>query len=421
MIVDSTALPEQVVADVLRSAFDSAGQRCSALRLLCLQREIADPILTMLEGAMQELRVGNPADIATDVGPLIDEQARAGIDAHLRAMRPQLRCQSPLTAECERGVFVPPSLIEIASVSELKAEVFGPVLHVLRFDRRRLGALLDAINATGYGLTLGVASRIDATINEIIERARVGNVYVNRNMIGAVVGVQPFGGQGMSGTGPKAGGPLYLQRLLRQAPAPRWYTEQRARVPQHLRQLIAWLGAAPDDNLALTLQQRSELLAQAERYADTTMLGVGTALSGYVGESNELRLRPRGVLRATARSAAALLAQLAAALATGNTLSVDQSELAAALRAALPEALRATLAEQALHYEAVLVDASEAQLHPQWLRQLCQQLAAAEGAIVQVVVANEDYALERLMVEQSVSINTAAVGGDTRLLALDDG
>jgi RHH-type transcriptional regulator, proline utilization regulon repressor / proline dehydrogenase / delta 1-pyrroline-5-carboxylate dehydrogenase len=425
MIVDSTALPEQVVGDVLRSAFDSAGQRCSALRLLCLQREVAEPILAMLEGAMQELRVGNPADIATDVGPLIDEPARAGIDAHLRAMRAQLRCQSPLTAECGRGVFVPPTLIEITAVSELSGEVFGPVLHVLRFDRRRLGALLDAINATGYGLTLGVASRIDATIDEIVERARVGNVYVNRNMIGAVVGVQPFGGQGLSGTGPKAGGPLYLHRLLRQAPAPRWHADQQLyipwqlRSPWQLRHFIAWLREVKDSTVPLTTEQRSELVAQAERYADTTLLGARMTLSGYVGESNELRLRPRGVLRATARSAPALLAQLAAALATGNTLSADQPELAAALRAALPGPLRAMLPEQALRPEAALVDAAEARLHPQWLRQLCQQLAAADGAIVQVVVANEDYALERLLVEQSVSINTAAVGGDTRLLALD--
>jgi RHH-type proline utilization regulon transcriptional repressor/proline dehydrogenase/delta 1-pyrroline-5-carboxylate dehydrogenase len=374
---------------------------------------------------MQELRVGNPADIATDVGPLIDEQARAGIDAHLRAMRAQLRCQSPLSADCGRGVFVPPTLIEIAAVSELSGEVFGPVLHVLRFDRRRLGALLDAINATGYGLTLGVASRIDATIDEVIERARVGNVYVNRNMIGAVVGVQPFGGQGLSGTGPKAGGPLYLQRLLRQAPAPRWNADQQLyipwqlRVPWQLRHFIAWLREVHDSTVPLTVAQRSDLVAQAERYADTTLLGARTTLNGYVGESNELRLRPRGVLRGTAHSAAALLAQLAAALATGNTLSADDSELAAVVRAALPGPLRVTLPEQALHHEAVLVDAEEARLHPQWLYQLCEELAAAEGAIVQVVVANDDYALERLLVEQSVSINTAAVGGDTRLLALD--
>jgi RHH-type proline utilization regulon transcriptional repressor/proline dehydrogenase/delta 1-pyrroline-5-carboxylate dehydrogenase len=418
MIVDSTALPEQVVADVLRSAFDSAGQRCSALRLLCLQREIAEPILTMLEGAMRELRVGNPANMATDVGPLIDQSARARIDAYLQLMHAQLRCQSPLSDECARGVFVPPTLIEIQSVSELSGEVFGPVLHVLSFDRRRLGALVDAINATGYGLTLGIASRIEGTIDEVIERAQVGNIYVNRNMIGAVVGVQPFGGLGLSGTGPKAGGPLYLYRLLRQSPGPRWHGNQNARVPQPLRQFIGWLRDGK--NTLLSGQQHAELLAQAQRYADATLLDARIPLSGYVGESNQLRLRARGVLRASARSMGALLAQMAAALATGNTLMADDAGLAATLRDALPMALRGALRSGASHYEAVLVDAAEARLQPHWLRQLCQELAAADGPIRPVIVASEDYALERLLAEQSVSVNTAAVGGDTRLLALDD-
>jgi RHH-type proline utilization regulon transcriptional repressor/proline dehydrogenase/delta 1-pyrroline-5-carboxylate dehydrogenase len=423
MIVDSTALPEQVVGDVLRSAFDSAGQRCSALRLLCLQQEIAEPMLAMLEGAMRELRVGDPAHIATDVGPLIDEPARMRIDAHLRAMRSQLRCQSPLSAECVRGVFVAPTLIEIGSVSELTAEVFGPVLHVLRFDRRRLGALIDDINATGYGLTLGIASRIQGTIDQVIERAQVGNIYVNRNMIGAVVGVQPFGGHGLSGTGPKAGGPLYLYRLLRQSPRPRWHSGEPARAPPPLRQLRDWLRAgmeAPVSPPLLAPPQRAALLEQVERYADSTLLAARIELSGYVGESNELRLRPRGVLRATARTVSALLAQLAAALATGNTLLADEAELANTLRAALPLQLRATLLSHAPACQAVLVDAAEARLQPQWLAQLCQQLAAADGPIQPVVVANDDYALERLLLEQCVSINTAAVGGDTRLLALEE-
>jgi RHH-type proline utilization regulon transcriptional repressor/proline dehydrogenase/delta 1-pyrroline-5-carboxylate dehydrogenase len=309
-------------------------------------------------------------------------------------------------------------LIEIGSVSELSGEVFGPVLHVLRFERRELAQLVDAINATGYGLTLGIASRIEDTIAEIIERAQVGNVYVNRNMIGAVVGVQPFGGQGLSGTGPKAGGPLYLYRLLRRSPGPRWHADQSARVPDALRQLMAWLRE-PHDAL-LPAAQQADLLALAQRYADETLLAARIPLHGYVGESNELMLRPRGVLRATARSAGALLAQLAAALATGNRLVADDSELAAALRSALPASLRDWLPGSVPHYHAVLVDAAEARLHPQWLRQLCQELAARDGAIQPLIVANEDYALERLLVEQSVSINTAAVGGDTRLLALDD-
>jgi RHH-type proline utilization regulon transcriptional repressor/proline dehydrogenase/delta 1-pyrroline-5-carboxylate dehydrogenase len=416
--VDSTALPEQVVADVLRSAFDSAGQRCSALRLLCLQREIADPILTMLKGAMHELCVGNPMLLATDVGPLIDQQARAPIDQHLQAMRSGIVCQSPLSADCVRGVFVAPTLIEIASVGELSGEVFGPVLHVLRFERRGLAQLLDAINATGYGLTLGIASRIEDTVREIIARAQVGNIYVNRNMIGAVVGVQPFGGQGLSGTGPKAGGPLYLYRLLRRSPGPRWHADQSARVPESLRHLLAWLRE-PREGL-LTVAQQTELLEKAQRYADETLLAAHMPLHGYVGESNELTLRPRGVLRATARSAGALLEQLAAALATGNRLVADDAGLAASLRAALPATLHQWLPASVPHYHAVLVDAEEARLHPQWLRALCQELAAGEGAIQPLIVANDDYALERLLVEQSVSINTAAVGGDTQLLALDD-
>jgi RHH-type proline utilization regulon transcriptional repressor/proline dehydrogenase/delta 1-pyrroline-5-carboxylate dehydrogenase len=436
MIVDSTALPEQVVADVLRSAFDSAGQRCSALRLLCLQHEIAEPMLAMLEGAMHELRVGDPADIATDVGPLIDLAARSRIDAHLQALRSQQRCQSPLSPDCVRGVFVAPTLIEIGSVSELTGEVFGPVLHVLRFDRHRLDALVDAINATGYGLTLGIASRIESTIAAVIERAQAGNIYVNRNMIGAVVGVQPFGGQGLSGTGPKAGGPLYIHRLLRQSPGPRWPVGQQTRTaPPPLQQWIDWLGAgehappsapsplspAPMAPMPLTSDERAMLLAQAQRYADATLLEARIALHGYVGESNELRLRARGVLRGTAHSAAALLAQLAAALATGNTLLADQAPLAALLRAALPLTLCGSLLSAAPGYQAVLVDGLEAQRQPPWLLELCQELAAEDGAIQPVIVSNGesgDYALERLLVEQCVSVNTAAVGGDTRLLAL---
>ncbi|MGH8231726.1 MAG: bifunctional proline dehydrogenase/L-glutamate gamma-semialdehyde dehydrogenase PutA, partial [Steroidobacteraceae bacterium] len=420
MIVDSTALPEQVVADVLRSAFDSAGQRCSALRVLCLQREIADSTLSMLEGAMRELRVGDPADPATDVGPLIDAAARDQIAAHIGALSGRVRCQSPLSDECRRGVFLPPTLIEIDCIEQLSREVFGPVLHVLRFDRDRLGDLLDAINATGYGLTLGIETRIDETAREISARARVGNVYVNRSMIGAVVGVQPFGGRGLSGTGPKAGGPLYLQRLLRSAPAPRWHAGQRERVPGLLRQFIAWLRSDANGSTPLSVDERERLLAQALRYADVTMLGARIPLNCYVGESNELQLGARGVLRATAQSMAALLGQLAAAVASGNCLVADQESLAARLRALLPGELRSVLADTASRYDAVLVDGAEARLHPHWLRELSQQLAAAEGPIQALVIADEDYALERLLVEQSISNNTAAVGGDTRLLALDE-
>jgi RHH-type proline utilization regulon transcriptional repressor/proline dehydrogenase/delta 1-pyrroline-5-carboxylate dehydrogenase len=224
MIVDSSALAEQVVGDVVTSAFDSAGQRCSALRVLCLQEDVADRILEMLKGAMGELTLGNPDRLSTDVGPVIDEEARGNILRHIEAMRAKGRRVHQAdpgaadTPACRHGTFVPPTLIELDSIAELKREVFGPVLHVVRFPRTALDKLIDQINGTGYGLTLGIHTRIDETIAHIVDRAHVGNLYVNRNVVGAVVGVQPFGGEGLSGTGPKAGGPLYLHRLLSVCP-----------------------------------------------------------------------------------------------------------------------------------------------------------------------------------------------------------
>jgi len=215
MIVDSTALPEQVVRDVLASAFQSAGQRCSALRVLFVQADVADGLLRMLAGAMAELTVGDPALLSTDVGPVIDEAAREMLLAHAERMRREARliCAVPLPAGAEHGCFVAPQAFEIGHIDDIGGEKFGPILHVVRYPSEALDQVVDAINATGYGLTLGVHSRIQATADRIAARARVGNLYVNRNQIGAVVGVQPFGGEGLSGTGPKAGGPHYLHRF----------------------------------------------------------------------------------------------------------------------------------------------------------------------------------------------------------------
>lgn len=221
MLVDSSALPEQVVDAVVQSAFRSAGQRCSALRLLCVHEGIADGLLRMLAGAMQELRVGDAADWATDVGPVIDAEAEAGLRRHLERLEREARriAASPPPDPAAAGgrCFVAPVAFEIARVADLRQEVFGPVLHVVRWgpgtEAPDVDALLEQVNALGYGLTLGVQTRIDTRAEHIAQRARVGNVYVNRNMVGAVVGVQPFGGEGLSGTGPKAGGPLYLLRF----------------------------------------------------------------------------------------------------------------------------------------------------------------------------------------------------------------
>jgi RHH-type proline utilization regulon transcriptional repressor/proline dehydrogenase/delta 1-pyrroline-5-carboxylate dehydrogenase len=215
MIVDSTALPEQVCRDVLASAFDSAGQRCSALRVLYLQEDVADHMLEFILGAMDELSIGDPIRLDTDIGPVIDEAARDSLRSHAEKMTREAKLlrKLPLGPECANGVFFPPHVFEIASIDVLKREVFGPVLHVVRYAADRLDRVCDAINATGYGLTLGIHSRIEDTAKFVRDRVNVGNIYVNRNQIGAVVGVQPFGGEGLSGTGPKAGGPHYLVRF----------------------------------------------------------------------------------------------------------------------------------------------------------------------------------------------------------------
>jgi RHH-type proline utilization regulon transcriptional repressor/proline dehydrogenase/delta 1-pyrroline-5-carboxylate dehydrogenase len=215
MIVDSSALPEQVTRDVISSAFQSTGQRCSALRVLFLQDDIADGMIKMIAGAMEALKVGDPRDLATDVGPVIDAAAKKALDDHLAWLDKNAKrlCRLELPAEAKNGTFVAPAMYEIRSLSDLNRENFGPILHVVRFAAEDLGKVVDAINATGYGLTLGLQSRIDATRDFVEQRARVGNFYVNRNQIGAVVESQPFGGEGLSGTGPKAGGPHYVARF----------------------------------------------------------------------------------------------------------------------------------------------------------------------------------------------------------------
>ena len=213
MIVDATALPEQVADDVVMSAFRSAGQRCSALRLLCVQEDVADKMIDMIIGAARELRIGDPRQLSVHVGPVIDQAARARLDAHVAAMTKAGRVAYAGTLPETCGTYVAPHVIRLDRVSDLTAEHFGPILHVVRYRASDLDAVVDAIDATGYGLTLGIHSRIDAMIQRVIARLQTGNVYVNRNMIGAVVGVQPFGGSGLSGTGPKAGGPHYLARF----------------------------------------------------------------------------------------------------------------------------------------------------------------------------------------------------------------
>jgi RHH-type transcriptional regulator, proline utilization regulon repressor / proline dehydrogenase / delta 1-pyrroline-5-carboxylate dehydrogenase len=216
MIVDATALPEQVTDDVMTSAFRSAGQRCSALRLLCLQEDVAEPIVEMIAGAARELKLGDPREPSTHIGPVIDAEAKDKLDRWIADYEQKGRVRfrwDRFQSLPARGTYVPPAIIMLERAADLREEVFGPILHVVRWRAGELDALLEEIAANGYGLTLGIHSRIDATVEEVVARLAHGNVYVNRSMIGAVVGTQPFGGVGLSGTGPKAGGPNYLRRF----------------------------------------------------------------------------------------------------------------------------------------------------------------------------------------------------------------
>ncbi len=428
MIVDSSALAEQVVADVLQSAFDSAGQRCSALRVLCLQDDVADRTLEMLTGAMQELAVGNPDRLSADVGPVIDVEAKRGIDAHVAAMREKGRkvLQMPMGDDCAKGTFVPPTLIEIDSLDELKREVFGPVLHVIRYRRSQLDKLLEQIRATGYGLTLGIHTRIDETIAHVVSRAHVGNIYVNRNVIGAVVGVQPFGGEGLSGTGPKAGGALYLSRLLAKRPAGLPKSLSNALIVDQPQGEGA--GNSAHANLTtlrdwLIAEREPALAARCDGYLQYVLAGATAVLSGPTGERNTYTLSARGTVLCVASTPTGARAQLAVVLATGNR-ALFQGAAGEALVNALPASLKAHVAIKKTadaDFDAVLFEGDSDELLG-----LVKEVAKRAGPIVSVqgvaahALANgdEDYALERLLTERSVSVNTAAAGGNANLMTI---
>ncbi|MGE6194558.1 trifunctional transcriptional regulator/proline dehydrogenase/L-glutamate gamma-semialdehyde dehydrogenase [Aeromonas media] len=428
MIVDSSALTEQVVMDVISSAFDSAGQRCSALRVLCVQDDVAERVIRMLKGAMAEYKVGSPEHLSTDIGPVIDAEAKANIERHIKAMGDKGRRvhQIARTQEgaCNRGTFVLPTLIELDSLDELGPEVFGPVLHLVRYPRAKLGELLAQINDSGYGLTLGVHTRIDETIAQVVNTAKVGNLYVNRNIVGAVVGVQPFGGEGLSGTGPKAGGPLYMYRLLGARP-------QEA-VTSQLRQEQ---GATPQAEAAkpalLALRgwaskQAPALVALCDRYGELALSGLTQLLVGPTGERNSYSLLPRErVLCLAADDQEAktdLLAQLAACLAVGTQVLWQDNAQNRTLLASLPSEVQGRIqlvadwANSDIGFDALLHHGDSDQL-----REVAKLAAARAGAIVGVHGLHRgetDIPLERLLIEHALSVNTAAAGGNASLMTI---
>lgn len=370
MIVDSTALPEQAVRDIVASSFRSAGQRCSALRCLYVQEDVADHVIAMIRGAMDELRVGDPWDLSTDVGPVIDAEAQAGILSYLEQQRDRILHQVAAPAT---GHFVPPTLIRVPGIAALEREVFGPVLHVATFRARDLDRVVAEINATGYGLTFGLHSRIDARVQQVSQAVHAGNIYVNRNQVGATVGSQPFGGEGLSGTGPKAGGPLYLPRLV--AP-PR---------PEE---------AAQDWDRAEDMARLSRALRADHGPAAETQ----TLMPGPTGELNRLSTLPRGPVLCLGPGRDAARAQARAVDALGGHAVTAEGRVDPAALTDLPD-LAGVLWWGDAHQG----------------RAMAQALARRDGPLVPLIAAMPD--LAHLRHERHLCVDTTAAGGNAALLA----
>lgn len=377
MIVDSTALPEQAVRDVIASAFQSAGQRCSALRVLYLQEDVAQPFLRMLYGAMDELRIGAPWSISTDIGPVIDKRALDGIAAHIDAAAAEGRVMKALDAP-QKGWFIAPTVVRVNGIGDLDREIFGPVLHVATFKAEDLDAVVDAVNATGYGLTFGMHSRIDDRVEQVTARLNVGNIYINRNQIGAVVGSQPFGGEGLSGTGPKAGGPHYVPRFTQ------------------------WGGASASAAVTGRVVGVAEVQEALDALRPSHVVLSETLLPGPTGESNRLSVLPRGVVLCLGPDAKrqALIAEEAGCVALSVAPDGDIDGVLA------PEAL-----EFLKGFDAVALWGDEGAQ-----RAARVALAAREGPILPLITNADDMA-SRCVHERHICINTTAAGGDAALLA----
>ncbi len=475
MIVDSTALPEQVVDDVIASGFQSAGQRCSALRVLFVQEDVADKVISMIKGAMAELHVGDPALLSTDVGPVIDEKALNALNAHATYLKDKAKlhyeCAMPEMGD-KGHYFFTPKLYEISDLSVLQKEVFGPCVHVIRFKAADIENVIEQINGTGFGLTMGIHTRIEEKSKYLAERSRAGNVYVNRNMIGAVVGVQPFGGRGLSGTGPKAGGPLYLTRLVKEATSnvDKQLTSEEAALldakfaeyansawkisanlqtakndelkwrdtPVHVRVSIArqLLAQIAKQNLAVQQDSLEDVLASARKQLtliEKEMTNPIT-LPGPTGESNKLYLETRGVLaciRDKDTSFEFWLVSIVSALATGNnvvalvcdehldeahafeTLLKDLGLVSGIFQAISLNHLPSVM--ENVHLAGAVIESTSA------LKQMVNQyLAARKGAILPLITAQTHKTLfNRLVTEKTITIDTTAAGGNASLMTME--
>ncbi|OFR83094.1 bifunctional proline dehydrogenase/L-glutamate gamma-semialdehyde dehydrogenase [Neisseria sp. HMSC073G10] len=413
MIVDSTALPEQVCLDVLNSAFDSAGQRCSALRILCVQEDVADKMVNIIKGAMDELVVGKPTQLTTDIGPVIDAEAQQNLLAHINRMKGVAKAYHEIKTAADvddnNSTFVRPILFELNNLNELQREVFGPVLHVVRYRASELDQLIDQINAKGYALTSGVHSRIEGTVDHIRDRIEAGNIYVNRNIVGAVVGVQPFGGHGLSGTGPKAGGSFYLQRLVR---TPEWVAPTLSRIGQADEDALKRLETLVH-KLPFNAEEKKAAAAALGHARVRTLRKAETVLVGPTGERNSLSWRsPKRVWvhGGNLLQAFSALTELAAA---GIQTVVEPNSPLASYSADLDGLLQVNSKPENAgisHVAAIEPLSSERK----------QELAGRDGALIRILPSEQGLDILQVFEEISCSINTTAAGGNASLMAVAD-
>jgi len=431
MILDSTALPEQAVRDVVQSAFQSAGQRCSSLRCLYIQEDVFDRTLTMLSGAMDELRVGDPWDLSTDVGPVIDEDARSDISGYCAKMEAEGRLLKKIALP-DDGRFVAPSVFRVSGIEELEREVFGPVLHVAPFRAENLVKVVDTINASGYGLTAGLHTRIDRRVQDVVDRLEVGNMYVNRNQIGSIVGSQPFGGEKCSGTGPKAGGPHYLMSFGKPPQEPAHTPAKldgpivaRGDLERALNEAVknqpAW--EARDDRIAVLDPGLADGYALArEALAATSALDADAfVLPGPTGESNRMTVHPRGTILCLGPDTESALAQAVQALAFGNAVVIacpERADLAAVAKQGAPIATLAGRIDPAWladldGFAGVACTGDDAGLCA-----MRRALARRDGPILPLIT--EAIRPDRYFHERHLCVDTTAAGGNAALLAQSD-
>ncbi|MBD3662429.1 bifunctional proline dehydrogenase/L-glutamate gamma-semialdehyde dehydrogenase PutA [Sulfitobacter sp. TSTF-M16] len=425
MIVDSTALPEQAVRDILISSFQSAGQRCSALRLLYVQKEVHDRLMHMLSGALDALVIGDPWQPDVDVSPVIDADAQRDIMAYIDAHRRAGALQKTLPAP-DTGTYVTPAIVKVDGIADMEREIFGPVLHVATFKARDIDSIVDDINARGYGLTFGLHTRIDDRVEQIVERIEVGNAYVNRNQIGAIVGSQPFGGEGLSGTGPKAGGPLYLTRFRRVGKvgdhsAPEGANVGGAALEKALSSIDARNWAARADRVHVLRTAASGLKGVIRKaLAETAAFDMSPqTLPGPTGESNRLRMYPRGNVLCLGPTPDLAIAQAVQALGAGCGAVVavsgaaQMAEAFAAVGAPIVS-LDGTVSADTLKTVDGIAVVSAAGASD-WSRDLRVALSERDGPIIPFVT--DPIAPERYVLERHLCIDTTAAGGNASLLA----